>query len=144
MDISNIKPTERSVEIEHPGTGAYIGLRIHVMSIDDERLKPIKRSITDERFKLESKGKSLKTEDVERNGERLLFKATTGWEWYNPTGKEGDDGYDAEAMPNFNGSIPDHNQRNFVDLIRAVPWIGDQLREEIDETKAFFGNSKGN
>jgi hypothetical protein len=144
MDIGNIKPIERTIEIAHPGTGGPLGVRVRVMSIEDERLKKIKREITDDRFKLESKNKSLKTEDVERNGNRLLFSATLGWEWYNPTGEEGDEGYDADAMPTFNGEVPDYNQKNFMAVIRELPWFADQIREEIDETKAFFNNSKSN
>lgn len=143
MDIANIKPIERTVEISNPGTGAPLGIRVRVMSIEDERLKKLKRNITDERFKLDSKGKSLKTEDVERNANMLLFTASLGWDWYNPTGKEGDDGYDADAMPSFKGEAPDFTQRNFMDVVQALPWFGDQLREEIDETKSFFVNSNG-
>lgn len=133
MDIASIKPIERTVEITHPGTGAPLGIRVRVMSIEDDRLKKIKRSITDERFKLESKGKSLKSEELEKNGERLLFGATLGWEWYNPTGEEAD-------MPSMNGAVPDYTVRNFNELINTAPWIADQLREAIDETKSFFVN----
>lgn len=134
-DISTIKPSERTVEIMHPGTGQALGVRVRVMSIEDDRLKKIKREITDERFKLESKNKSLKSDDVERNGNRLLFAATTGWEWYNPTGNEAD-------MPDFHGEQPDYTQRNFMAVINELPWFADQIREEIDETKAFFDTSK--
>ena len=134
MDIADIKPIERTVEITNPGTGAPLGIRVRIMSIEDERLKKIKRNITDERFKLDSKGKSLKTEDVERNSNMLLFTASLGWDWYNPTGNEGD-------APTFKGEVPEFNQRNFIDLIQALPWFADQLREEIDETKSFFDNS---
>lgn len=140
-NIADIKPVERTVEINNPATGAPLGIRVRIMSIEDDRLKRIKREITDERFKLESKNKSLKSEDVERNGNRLLFAATLGWEWYNPTGKEGIDGFDADAMPEFNGEVPEYNQRNFMAVIKELPWFADQLREEIDETKAFFVNS---
>lgn len=142
MDIANIKPIERTMEIVNPGTGAPLGVRVSIMSIDDDRLKRIKREITDERLKLDQKGKAPKSDDIERNGERLLFAATTGWEWYNPTGKEGGKDYDKDAMPSFNGEVPDYNPKNFYDIIRSLPWFADQIRDEIDETKAFFDNSK--
>lgn len=140
MDLSNIKPTERKVEITNPGTGQPLGVRVTVMSIEDERLKKLKREITDESLRLSSKGKAFKSDDLERNSHRLLFAATTGWEWYNPTGKEGDDGYDADEMPDFEGEVPDYNQKNFLAIVKALPWFSEQLREEIDETKAFFTN----
>ena len=142
MDIKTIKPMERTLEIKYPN-GTPMGIRVRVMSVEDERLKKLKRQFTDERFKLESKGKSLKTEDVERNGNILLFTASLGWEWYNPTGKESDHGYDPDAMPVFGDAVPEYNQRNFIEMLDELSWFGEQLREEIDDTKSFFGNSKG-
>lgn len=141
-EISGLKPIERTIDIKHPGTGGPLGVRVRIMSMEDERLKKLKREITDDRFKLESKNKSLKAENVEQNDERLLFAGTLGWEWYNPTGSEGDDGYDADATPVFNGEQPEYNPKNFRDVIRALPWFADQIREEMQEDKAFFANSK--
>lgn len=137
MDISGIKPNERTVEIMHPGTGTPIGVRVQVMSIEDERLKRIKREFSDARFKLDQKNKALKTEDVEANDRRLLFAATLGWEWYHAEGQETPASFD-------NDEHPEYNQRNFTAVITKLPWFADQLREEIDETKAFFGDSKQN
>ena len=134
-DISTIKPTERTVEIKHPGTGSPLGIRVTVMSIEDDRLKRIKRDIADESLRLQSKNKSFKADQVEANGVRLLFGATTGWEWYAPEGEE---------APTFEGETPEYSERNFKRVVNALPWFADQLREEIDETKAFFDNSKSN
>lgn len=144
VDIANIKPTDRTVDIVDPGTGLPLGIRVRVVSIDDDRLKRLKRQITDESLRLQSKGKSYKSEELERNSDILLFTASLGWEWFNPTGNEGDDGYDAEAAPSFEGEVPEFTQKNFLAVVRALPWFADQLRNEIDETKAFFGNSKPN
>lgn len=140
MELTDIKPTERTVEIAHPATGAPIGVRVTIMSLDDDRLKRIKRNITDESLKLQSKGKAFKVEELERNSKGLLFGATTRWEWYNPTGSEGDDGYDADAQAKFNGEIPEYNQKNFYAVIDALPWFADQLREELEDAKGFFGD----
>ena len=146
MDFADIQTMERTVDIVHPGTGQHIGLRVHVVSIDDDRLKALKRKITDESLRLQSKGKPLKSDELERNGHLLLFTASTGWEWYNPTGSEGDKDYNPDAMGCYKGEQLDFNQKNFMTLLHNVPAsvFADQLREEIDETKAFFVNSKGN
>ena len=144
MDISALKPGERTVEIRHPATGLPLGVRVNVCSIDDERLKKLKREIMDERMKLEQRNKSMKAEDIERNAQRLLFTAARGWEWYNPTGGEGDEGYDADAMPFFNDEQPAFSQANFMQIIRQLPWFADQLHEEVGDTKSFFENSKTN
>lgn len=140
MDLSQIKPSERTIEIEHPASGQPIGVRVTLLSIDDDRMKRIKRNITDESLKLQAKGKAFKAEELERNTNTLMFTGTTGWEWYNPTGAEGDDGYDADAMPSFEGEVPTYNQKNFLAVTGALPWFGTQIQEAIGETKAFFGS----
>lgn len=140
MDISAIKPSERTVELVHPGTGTRLGIRVTVMSIDDERLAKLKRTFRDETNRLNSRGKSIKAEQEEANSYQLLFAATTGWEWYNPTGNEGDAGYDPDAQLTLEGSLPQYNQANFLKVAKSLPWFTKQLTGEIDEEKAFFTN----
>lgn len=140
MDLSALKPVERSIEITNPGTGEPLGVRVTIMSIDDDRLKRQKRAIRDEANRLAAKGKSMRAEQEEENSRSLLFAATTGWEWYNPTGKEGDEGFDESAAPNFNGEVPEYNQKNFMNVIKTLPWFATQLVAEIDEERAFFTN----
>lgn len=133
MDLSTIKPSERTIEIEHPATGQPLGVRVTVVSLDDDRLKRTKRNITDESLKLQAKGKSFKVEELERNSKALLFGATTGWEWYSPTGDEDD-------TPTFNGETPEYNQKNFYAVVDALPWFGEQIREALEDSKGFFDN----
>ena len=133
MDLSTIKPSERTIEIEHPATGQPLGVRVTVVSLDDDRLKRTKRNITDESLKLQAKGKSFKVEELERNSKALLFGATTGWEWYSPTG-------DKKDAPTFEGSVPEYNQKNFYAVIDALPWFGEQIREALEDSKGFFDN----
>ena len=146
MDLANIKPTERTVEIEHPATGQPLGLRLTLVSLDDDRLKRTKRSITDETLKLQAKGKSLKVEELERNSKALLWGATTGWEWYNPTGKEGDAGFDPNEQAEWEGDPnPEFNQRNFyavLDHPNFGPIVSEQIREVLEDTRGFFAPSK--
>lgn len=142
MDLTSLKPTERVIEILHPATETPIGLRVTLLSIEDDRMKSIRRQITDNSLKLQARGKSFKAEELERNQNMLMFTGTTGWEWYNPTGKEGDKGYDPDAMPNFNGEQPAYNQKNFLELAEELYWFADQVQEAIGDTKAFFANSK--
>lgn len=142
MDLSTLKPTTRTIEIKHPATGHNLGIRVTICSMDDERLTKIKREITDRRLQLEQKGKSFKAEEVEANAHKLMFTAALGWEWYNPTGNEGDEGYDPDATPHVGGETLDFNQKNFLRMVREYPWFKDQINEELGETKAFFDGSK--
>jgi hypothetical protein len=72
----------------------------------------------------------------------MRFKAALSWEWYNPTGNEGDDGYDPDAKLVFDGEVPEFNQKNFMRVIKKHPWIGEQINEQLEDRKAFFDNSK--
>lgn len=135
VDIASFKPTERKVEIMHPATGALLGIRVTIMSINDDRLQKQKRAYRDEANRLASKGKHIRAEQEEANSYALLFTATTGWEWYNPTGDD-----NPEAMPSFNGEVPEYNERNFKAVAKELSWFTAQLTAEIDEEKAFFTN----
>jgi hypothetical protein len=143
-DLATIKTTDRTIEMIHPASGERVGVRVNIVSIDDERLMKVKREITDRRLYLEARGKSFKSEDIEQNKNNILFAAMTGWEWYNPTGKEDDEGFDPDAQAVFNGTIPDFTKRNVVDVFKVIPWFSDQINEGIGETKSFFDNSKPN
>ena len=138
MELTALKPIDRTIEIVSPVTGAPIGLRVRVMSLEDDRLKRIKRQITDESLKLQAKGKAFKADEIERNAHMLMFTGTLGWDWYNPTGKEGDDSYDAEAIPTFKGEQPDYNQKNFLAVVSEITFVGEQIQEAIGDAKSFF------
>lgn len=123
MDIANIKPQERTVEILHPSTGEKIGVRVSVMSITDPRLKTLKRRIQNEKNKLEQRGKFFKAEDVEANQNELLASAITSWEWY-----------DAE----FKGKKPEFSKETVQIVLTELEWFADQIATEISDEKAFF------
>jgi len=144
MDLSTLKPSERTIEILHPATDLPIGIRVTLLSLEDDRMKSIRRQITDNSLKAQAKGKSFKSDELERNQHMLMFTGTTGWEWYNPTGEEGDDGYDPDQMPSFQGEKPAYNQKNFLAIAKELYWFADQVQEAIGDTKAFFGNSETN
>jgi len=141
MDLATIKPSERTIEILHPASETPVGIRVSLLSIEDDRMKAIRRQITDNSLKMQAKNKAFKAEELERNQNMLMFTGTTGWEWYNPTGTEGDKGYDSDAMPDFNGEVPDYNQKNFMAVASELYWFSEQVQEGIGDTKAFFGNS---
>lgn len=142
MDISGIQPGERFIEITHPGTGRNIGVRVTIMSVQDERLKPLKKAITNERLRLEARGKNFKADDLEDNSNELVFKAMTGWQWYkiNEDGKEDAKGEQAT----FGGKVPDFNRANVIAVFNKLPWFRNQIDEAISEEKDFFTASVPN
>ena len=144
-DISNIKMTDRMVEIVHPGTGEKLGIRVNIISIDDERMMKVKRGITDRRLYLEARGKTFKADEIEENKNNLLLAAIIGWEWYAQEAVKDDNGkviIEARECPQFNGEIPEFNRRNVTAVITDLPWFANQINDAIGETDSFFRNSK--
>lgn len=140
-DIATIKTSDLTIEILHPATGEKIGIRVNLVSIDDERLMKQKRAITDRRLYLEARGKTFKAEEIEENKTNLLFAAMTGWDWY---AQPATNDMPAIEQPTFRGSVPDFDRRSVTAVLTELPWFNDQVNEAIGETQAFFGNSKRN
>lgn len=128
MELSALKPVERVIAILHPADGAPTGVNVSLVSMQDERMKKIKRRITDERMKLQLRGKDFKADDMIENGNQLLFSAMVGWEW-----KDG-----AE----FHGAVPPFNQANVFKVFEELPWFRTQLEEAIADESAFFQTSE--
>ena len=130
-DLSEIQPVSRTIEILHPGNGRPIGVRVSLMSLDDERLSKIRRAITDKRLHLEARAKTFKAEEIEANRMAILTTAITGWEWYSPTGEK-------EDCAKFKGEVPDFNRTNVKEVLTDLSWFGDQINEALGETESFF------
>lgn len=129
MDISELVPTERVIEILDPKTDEPLGIRVSLMSISDERLVKLKRKFQDERFKLEARGKTLKGEDLDDNSNDLAFSAMTGWEWY---GKD----------VSFLGQKPAFLKPEVLKVFTKLYWFREQILAAISEERSFFTDSK--
>ncbi len=125
MDLSDFKPVERIIEILNPKTGSEIGLRVSIISLNDERVMKVKRKIQDEKLRLEMRGKNFKSEDIEENRNALIFAAITGWEFHS--GLE----WNKEKSPVL-------NQKNLVQLLTEHVWVREQIEEAISDEQAFF------
>lgn len=138
MDIANLKPQTRFVEIHHPADDEkLLGIRVELMSISDPRMKKIRRRIKDRQLLQQAKGKHFKADDIEENTNELISSAMLGWQWYNPT--EGTANFDEDAHANFNGDRnPAFNQKNIYAILSELEWIADQLSDAISDQQAFF------
>lgn len=128
MDIAATKPVERVISIVHPVTGEDTGITVHLMSIQDERMKRVKRRIQDERMKLERRGKSFDASQQEDNILSLIFHSMTGWEWSGDV--------------KFHGEKPAFNEVNVKKVLTELYWFQKQIDEALDDEKAFFQTSE--
>lgn len=139
MDVLSITPGERTIEMHHPRSEAeLLGIRITLKSLDDDSLVRMKREFTDEYLKLNARNKVQKSEQIEANTIRLMTAAITNWVWYNPTGSEGDNGYDPEAQPHLNGETNPPCNPKYIAQFLANPHLRKMITEETEDTKAFF------
>lgn len=134
MDISTIKPGDMELDIEHPSTGEFTGLRIHLISTDDDRLKKVQRKWTNLALAAsrQRRKNKLTAEQVEERGLELLATAMVKLEWL-----EGDDGKRAS----FNGEQPEASKEANLELLEQ-DWLRRQVDEALGDTAGFFESSE--
>jgi hypothetical protein len=123
MDIANLKPQTRTIEILHPATKENLGIRVEVLSLEDSKISTQRRKIANQKMQLEQRGKTFKAEDVETNLNELLFATIVSWDWY-----------DAD----FNGEVLSLTHANVMKVFKELPWFKDQLAEVVGDTESFF------
>lgn len=129
-DLANMKPTERRIDLKSPHNDQFkIGVCVTMMSLDDDRLKVLRRSFQDEANKKAQRGKFVPAEQTDENLTRLIIAAMTGWDW-------GKDDNDEDAV--FNGTKPEFKESKIREVFNTIGWFRDQLNEELGDTKAFF------
>ena len=129
MDISNIKPIERTIEIKHPKTNVELGIRVSLVSLNDPKLQSVRRKMTDLRTRYENRNKVMKAAELEEHDNEMLFTAMTSWDWY---GKDS----------TFEGKKPKFNKVQVLQIFKTLPWFKEQLTEAITEEQAFFQEEK--
>lgn len=123
--LGGLTQVHRKIEIKHPKTKAPIGVSITLCSIDDDRLKVLKRKILDRRLHLEARGKTFKAEEIEQNQNEITFNSIVEWDWYGLT---------------YEGKKPELNRKNALEIFEKYPIFAEQINEEIGDTASFFGD----
>lgn len=131
MEIGELKPQTRELEINHPGRDVPLGIRLTILSMDDPKMQGVKRSLVNHRLNVEQKGKHLKADDIDENLQTILLSAILGWKWYNPT-------EDEATQPKLEGDTdPEFCPRNVKKLL-AHEWFRDQVNAGISDRAAFY------
>lgn len=124
MDICEIKPVEREIEIVHPKSGEPLGIKVTVLSLNDPKMASLKRRIINQRLDLERRGKTFKADDIEENNVSLLIAAMVDWKW--------------EGESTFMGEKPEFNEKNIKAVFKAIPWFKNQISEAVGDEESFF------
>lgn len=127
MDLQNIKPNSRSVDIKHPVTQERIGLTISLRPVADPVVKAAKRKQIDAR--LSGRGRHKVTAvQLEQSAIEVLVAAISGWTF--GTAEDG-------TACTFGGEVLEYNDINVRKLLKH-DWIREQLDEELGDEAAFF------
>lgn len=126
MEICELKPVERALEIKHPSSGEELGITVTLVSLNDARMSALKRRIRVQSLERERRGKAINLDEVEKNELDLVIGAMTGWTWKGET--------------TFHGQKPDFNEENIKAVFKELPWFKDQIAEAIGDEKSFFQN----
>lgn len=125
MELSTLVPSERTYTMRHPATDEPLGIVVSLVSLDDDRLKAVKRKIADKRVHLEARGKRLSAADIDANTNEIIFAAMTGWTW--------SDG--AEWRGN---TSPTFDKTTVLDVLNTLEWFRNQLSAEVTAVDRFF------
>jgi hypothetical protein len=146
-ELANIKPAETILVIVHPRTLEMIGIKVPLLSLDDETLKAVKKKIQNQASVLSRRGKSFDADQIEANHNLICFTAMTGWDWSGvevvdePERREGETIIPAKTHLEptlFHGEKPAFNQTMVYKVFDELPWFRDQISEKIGDTASFF------
>lgn len=129
MDLSKIKPVERTLELVHPATGEPIGMRLIMCSGQDDRVKSVIRRHRDAAAmrtaeSMQKGGKPTPRSMAEVERENLEVAAAT------IVGVEFDSGND------WNGST-EYSPELALE-IASLDWIATQMSAKLKATGDFF------
>jgi hypothetical protein len=131
LDIENLKPVTREVEIVHPGNGKEVGLTVHLCSVQDERVRPIIRQIEDRRIVMErTKKRGFNAEEQRQNAISIISACVTGWNWHT----------DGDGQPgSWGGTALEYSPVNVAKIV-GTDWLRKQLDDDLEDTASFFSN----
>lgn len=128
-DLANLKMIERPVEIINPQTKEPWGVQVWMMSPQDERLDTLRKQIAQKQVGWQSKNKTPKVDELKADRLKVLFAATTKWEWNGNT---------------YEGRTPELTPLEFNNICTKSPWFMEQLDEAFGEQESFFENAEPN
>lgn len=129
MDLSEVKPQSRSIQIKHPATQELTGLTITLLPSSDERIKAAKRKHLNAR--LHSRRQKVTAEQIEQASIDIICVAVDGWVWGKDAGGE---------QAAFEGGQPEFSDINLRKVLKKLDWVREQIDEELGDDAAFFQN----
>jgi len=123
VEIDDIATVEKTYEVPHPSTDENVGIRVTLMSVNDKRMKGLKRQIQNANLQRQAKRKTIKAVEVEENEIAMASGAIVSWDWYDAV---------------YKGEKPDCTPKTKAEILNAKSWIKDFVVEKLELESDFF------
>lgn len=122
MDILSLIPSTITVDLKHPGTGAPLGIKLELRSMDSDEVKAVERGLRNKAMKSGRNG--ISAEKVDDNTAAILAATIVSWTFCG----------DAELGGDKKPACNEANKKKLV----SVPPIAKQIDAAIGDEAAFF------
>ena len=124
MDLEKVEPQSRWVKIRHPGTDQPLGLEVNLRPMSDPEVRKAKRKAQNARLR---KNK-ITAEQLESFTQDLCVAAVADWKFTDPE-------------LTLWGEQPEFSENKLRKALTKLPWLQDQIDQELDDEAAFFSAS---
>lgn len=120
-ELTNIVAAERRLDIVHPATEEPVGLVLLLLPDSHPQVKAAARKSLNESISRRNKATA---EQIEANRISMLCASIGGWEW--------------QGELTFHGDKPEFNQQALQQLLKELPWVGEQVDVALTDRAEFF------
>lgn len=124
MDILSIAPNTITVDLKHPATGASIGVKVELQSLECDAVKAVERAIKNRALKSGRNG--VTAEKIDDNAILLLSAAIVGWTFSG----------EAKLGEQKNPPCSEENKRK---LLSVAPFAK-QIDTALGDESSFFSS----
>jgi hypothetical protein len=120
-ELTNIVAAERRLDIVHPATQEPVGLVLILLPDSHPQVKAAARKAINDR--INHRGK-VGAEQIEASRISMLCASIGGWEW--------------QGELTFHGEKPDFSPQALQQLLKELPWVGEQADAALSDRAEFF------
>ncbi|WNB79638.1 MULTISPECIES: hypothetical protein [unclassified Stenotrophomonas] len=120
-ELTNIVAAERRLDIVHPANQEPVGLVLILLPDSHPQVKTAARKSINDRINYRGK---LGAEQIEASRIGMLCASIGGWEW--------------KGELTFHGEKPEFNQHALQQLLKELPWVGEQVDVALTDRAEFF------
>ncbi|HFT6991410.1 MAG: hypothetical protein KH046_00865 [Stenotrophomonas maltophilia] len=120
-ELTNIVAEARRLDIVHPATQEPVGLVLILLPDSHPQVKGAARKTINDR--INHRGK-VGAEQIEASRISMLCASIGGWEW--------------QGELTFHGEKPEYNLQTLQQLLKELPWVGEQVDVALTDRAEFF------